>query len=688
LAETPLLATELFSQNDEVCLTDHKIELGKEICKSDYINRINYANFENKALTVIFRHKIFGRSLTLLGLPKPYMANNLDLIWTNSVPENEDLSQFICERILIPSFGKYLAFYPEDYHIGSDGIALTLPEIAYELINRKKIRETAGSVEATIIQNGTQFTGFLKNFHSQGFLVCFNKENNSQFKLLNKEENISLILKKDGSMLFSGTCLISKFRDCNGFKEYVVEPVSSSFKRFKGKEYRGERYQLKSPLQVSFTHPLSNSNKQLKINDLSGSGLSLIENESKAVLFTGLVIPDLKILLPGRNFLSCRAQVIYSRKSEDESSEEVFSGLVILDMDPNEYSKLLDFVHHELDDRANVCNEVDMNSLWSFFFESGFIYPQKYKYLLNNKEEIKKLYEKLYTEQPAIAKHFIYQEENQIQGHMSMLRSYEKSWLLHHHAASSIKGQNCGLNVLNQVGSFTNNCNHIESMHLNYLFCYFRRENRFPNRMFGGLADGINDKNKCSLDDWGYFHIQRDNPTVKADLGDNWECNESTEGELRDLQCFYQMNSGGLMLNTFNLTDGSIDSTSLLRDYSKSGFSRSIELYTLKCNNDICAIIMIDNTDAGLNMSDLTNSFKIFIINPDKLDRNILERALLSLSHTYSDNSEVSALVFPVEQAKNLGLPIDKVYTMWVLNVDAGDLYFHHLKKLIRKIHH
>ena len=685
MVETSPLADELFSHDIHSCFSDSRDELGKKICKCDFINRINYANFENIPLTVIFKHKRFGRTLSLKGLPDPYIDKNLDLTWIDSIPENENLSQFQCERILIPSFGKYLAFFADDYLITSDGMTLTPPESAYELINRKKIREEAFSTEAIIIQNGTMFTGFLKNFNSNGFLVGFEKENMSQYKLLNREEKISLLLKKEGELLFSGICSILQYRDQNGVREYVLQSISTGFKRFIGKEYRGERYTLNSPLQISFIHPLSNLKKKLRVNDLSGSGLSLLEISDKATLFAGLVIPQLKILLPGNNYISCKAQVIYSLRGEDNQSNETCSGLAILDMEPLQYSKLLDFIHHDLDDRAHVSNEVDMSALWKFFFESGFIYPEKYKYLLTNKEKIKSLYEKLYTEHPGIARHFIYQKDDHIQGHLSMLRSYENSWMIHHHAASTIDSQYSGLHVLNQMGSFTNNSHRIESMHLNYIMCYYRRENKFPNRIYGGLANNIGDYKKCSLDDWGYYHININDIKIEGKTLP-FSITEITEGELKDLKCIYENISGGLMLEAFNIENGISNNQTLLKDYYDSGFTREIKLYSLKINDVSCAIIMIDQSEAGLNMSELTNSFKVFITNPVGLNTEIINYALGELSSHYEEEEKIPVLVYPVNQAEDLNLPIEKNYTLCILNMEATDSYFYHLKKLIRNI--
>lgn len=205
--------------------------------------------------------------------------------------------------------------------------------------------------------------------------------------------------------------------------------------------------------------------------------------------------------------------------------------------------------------------------------------------------------------------------------------------------------------------------------------------------MFGGMAEKINDRSKCSLDDWAYFHFEQEEP-AELFSSSEWQLAPSTEGELRDLQSFYDRREGGLMMKNFNLDDGMLDSGTLLRDYSESGFSRDVTFFSLRKSGTACAVIMVDKTDAGLNMSDLTNSLKLFIINPLELDRTVIGRALRFLGQRYPGQGRIPTLAYPLDYARDLKLPIDKIYTLWVLNLEAGDSYFHHLKKLIRKIHH
>lgn len=268
--------------------------------------------------------------------------------------------------------------------------------------------------------------------------------------------------------------------------------------------------------------------------------------------------------------------MIYRRPEEEAD----ICGLAIIDMSPEEHTQLLHFLHQLRDPHAFIGKELDMNTLWRFFFASGFLYPEKYQHLLERKQEIKELYKRLYLQTPGIARHFLYREGQEIRGHMAMLRTYENSWLLHHHAASMEKNNFAGLHVLNQAGSFTNNSHRIQSLHMDYLMCYFRKDNKFPKKVFGSIADKIGNPKACSTENLCYFHIPAPGGTLPP-LSEDWTLSAAEKDDFADLQDFYDQRSQGLMLETFNLR-GRRDSTTLFEEYRKAGLFRDIQYVALK----------------------------------------------------------------------------------------------------------
>ena len=677
---------ETVSLNDGGVSENNNSQTEKFLNRNQYINAINFANFEGEHLKVVFSHKVYARNLSVSALPSPCVNDSLEVTWTRNIHE-EDLSRFECTKVLIPDRGSYLSAVPVDYCLTPEGMTFALPETARILNNRKTGRYPGKDIRLTLIQNGSIYEGSLIDFNPESLLFSLKDNGRNSLRWINQEDEFQVVLSTENETVFSGGCLLTSSRENQGTLLHTASILKNEIRRFRRKKFRGERFELASPVQISFIHPLSGTKCIIPVRDISGSGVSLIEEEAYSILIPGLIIPELNLCLPGGKPLKCRTQIIYRKKDEDSDRPKIVCGMAILDMLPEEHALLLNFIHQENDSHAFVCNPVDSTSLWKFFFESGFIYPEKYRHLSPKREKIKDLYDRLYTGSPGIARHFIYQEGNHIQGHMSMLRSYENSWLLHHHAASTVHSQNAGLHVLNQVGSFGNNCHRIRSLHMLYLMCYYREENKFPRRVFGDIARKINNPDACSLDVLAYYHFYRD-AALPSSIPEGWTLGETTPGEIKDLKSCYRSISGGLMLKAMNLSSATPGNNSLYGEYASSGFNRKITLFSMRKEGECRGIIMADQSETGLNMSDLTNSLKVFIMDADDITRDIVDFFLKQVSGLFEEGDQIPVLMYPEACADELSIQKEKSYTLWVINMEASDTYFRYLKTLLKIIHH
>jgi hypothetical protein len=398
-----------------------------------------------------------------------------------------------------------------------------------------------------------------------------------------------------------------------------------------------------------------------------------------------MILPELELNFASSFRIKCKAQVVYRHVIAAEGNKGLVKcGLAILDMDIGDHVRLLSFLHQAANRNSYICTSVDMDALWNFFFDAGFIYPGKYASFQANKDTIKKTYERLYSQSPHIARHFICQEKGTILGHMAMLRFYENAWMIHHHAASKSQFLKAGLDVLNQIGRFINDSHNLYSAHMHYVFCYYRPNNRFPDRVFGGLARQLQDQKGCSLDTFAYFHFQK--PFLNGEeLPRPWELTRTEPEDLRELASFYRQESGGLMLNALDLDPDMVDREQLSREYQKLNFKRESHLYSLKKNGSLKAVILVNISDVGLNMSNLTNCTKVIVLDGDDLPRNILYAALANVSTKYDEN-EMTVLLYPVVYAERQSIFFEKSYTMWVLNMQHTDHYFRYLESLIRSV--
>lgn len=662
---------------------DIQLAEGKKVSKKQLANTLNYINFQDGTILINFKHLKYDNIVSLRAKPQPCPGDTLDCLWVQTTGLSQKLSSYKFLNFLLNGGQEMILVKADVKRISEEGINFDLPETCYEVSFRKVKRHPCEDIQVELIQNGVIFYGVLLDFSAISFSIEISTEPPQSFQFINPESTVHITFKNVKNILFSGECRIIRQTFGQKTRTLVLDPVNDKICRFKHKELRSLRHKLSPSPNIIFRHPLIQKTITLEVDDLSGSGFSVEEYHENSVLLPGMIIPELYIEIAHDFKIRCKVQVIY-RNIYKTYEDKMYAkcGMAILDMDIQDQVKLSSLLHQVANRKAYVCNIVDLDALWKFFFEVGFVYPEKYAFIHANKEKFKETYEKLYVQSPTIARHFIYQDKSIIQGHISMLRFYENTWLFHHHAATGSGFSKAGLVVLDQIGRYVNDFYCLYSTHMNFVICYFRPENRFPNRIFGGFANHLNDLKGCSLDLFAYFHFPK---AFEQNFSESWTLTKTQPEDLLELEIFYEYKSGGLMLNALDLEPGMIDSEDLNKEYQVFGFKRKRHLFSLKKDNNTKAVIMVTLSAVGLNLSNLTNCIHVFVLDSDNLPYNILYSSLSQLSHYY-EQEEIPILLYPVGYAETQSIDCEKLYNLWVLNIPhAGDQYLKYIENLFTR---
>ena len=121
------------------------------------------------------------------------------------------------------------------------------------------------------------------------------------------------------------------------------------------------------------------------------------------------------------------------------------------------------------------------------------------------------------------------------------------------------------------------------------------------------------------------------------------------------------------MLHALDLEPAMVGCEDLSQDYRDAGFSLDRHIYTLKKNGNIKAVIMVNISDVGLNLADLTNCVKVLVLDPEQFPKDILFVMLSILAHKHQQN-DIPVLVYPVSYAETAKLPFEKKYSLWAFN--------------------
>ena len=656
----------------------------KQISRRQLINKLNSLNFQDQTVNVVFEHCEYPRTLTLKAYPLPCQSARLVCRWAEDFDFDQLIESYRFQCLHVPKDQQLLKVQPEVNATDDRQIILTLPETCLEISTRRIHRHQCRQVTAYLFQNGATYYGSLMDYGAAQFRVSVSTTAPQTFRWIEADLPVTIVFTKGNRTLYSGESRIVRHDRGIQTRQFILEPLQRQMRRFQAREFRSNRHQLTPPPDVSFEHPLFGKAIDLKVHDISGSGISVEEDASSTVLLPGLIIPALNLIFSDGTTLRCMAQVVYCKPQNDGRQPMVRCGLTILDMAVDDHIRLLGLMHQATDVHSYVSKKVDMEALWDFFFETGFIYPEKYEFIQANKEKIKATYEKLYNQNPSVASHFTYQREGRILAHAAAVRFYESSWMLHHHAAIRSANNRGGLIVLNQSGRFINESHRLFSMKMDYVFCYFRPDNKFPSHVFGGAARNIRDPQICSLDQFAYFHHRKKQETG-TELPHRWQLSAVKEEDLRDLQTFYENQSGGLMLHTLHLSPERFDCSGVAATYHRIGLKRERHVVALRYRDKLSAVIMANVADLGLNMSELTNAISFFVVNGRQLTPDIVEAVVQNLSHYYESN-EVPILLYPQQAAQQMGIDKEKHYTLWAYDTRNLDPYFRFMKRLLKYI--
>ncbi|MDZ4165741.1 MAG: PilZ domain-containing protein [Smithellaceae bacterium] len=646
-----------------------------KVCKREkLIQCINYCHFQGKPLFVFLRHRSYEEGILLNAYPSPCAGEELVCRWERSL-ESHELDDYSISCLIVTFRDAIIIVDAEPLEATAQSLTVRLGE-GYHLSRRQGQRFSSLGVGAEFTRDALLTKGDLVDFSARSFQVRVKMEDSSPLRLLNPEENVSLRLFARKKLVFSGECrLVRQSKD--HLADYLVfSPLQEQIKRFPARNIRTPRKEIKPPPVVQFIHPLTEKKIHREISDISVSGFSLQESPEEETLLPGLIIPQVQIIYGGMIRMKCAAQVIFRRKQGDQ----IIFGLSILEMDIRDFSALTHLISINTDSHACVSTELDMDELWEFLFDTDFIYPEKYKLLQGSREMLKETYRKVYQDNLELSRHFTYEKNGSIYAHIAMLRAYERTWMIHHYAARPLENRLTGFIVLKALLIFLNGFYRLPSAKMDYVMTYYRPHNRIIKRLFGGFAEHVKDLRACSQDLFSYLLL-----TKREGEGalPPWTVRESTAGDLKKLEHFYDNISGGLLLDALSLRKANGKSSSLEADYREAGLLRRCLVHTLCKSGKPIAFLILDHAEPGINLSELLNCVKVIVLEPDQLPWDVLSGVIDEFSSGYP-LPKLPVMIYPAMYAELAGLPAGKNYQLWVLNTAYGEPFLDYLERKFR----
>lgn len=656
---------------------------GKHVPSTRLQNELNRIHFNEGCIIAVMRHPSQGWSTAIPIKPLPCTSSVLKCLWHSDTKSDGQLHLFHLECLLLEDAGNLLYIKPLKALANTKGFVIALPDHGLRMHSGRPSAFQAQEISVKLIQNNMDFEGRLRSFWGEGFeaQIFFQSSLTSQW--LDPASTVTLMLLKEGNTVYIGDCHISPFTIDRSSALLWLRPVRQEIHRSKARMYRSERIKMHPAPEMLCRHPLTERDVDLDLFDLSSLGFSIKFHASFDFFPVGLILSDLEIQFAGVRLARCTVQVVH-RSQDSDQQDEIHCGFAIIEINASEHTRLEEITQRVHENQTSINAKVSMKDLWNFFFQTGFIYPQKYQELHAKKDQLEKVYSRQYVDHPEIARHFIYREKGMILGFMAMLRFYRNCWMIHHHAARTELSARAGLKVLAHLSRFIKNSYMIPSLHLDYVCCFYRQENKFPKQVFGGLARYVNNPQICSVDPFAFFSFPR-NQSKPSSLPRVLQLTDMEWTDFLGFEKWYLKKSGGLLNKALDFKASTAEETQLATLYEQIGIQRKRRIFALKKRTHLVAVIELLICGFGLNLSRLTEGLKVFVLDEHLFSAKLLQQILISLASSF-ENESIPVLLFPSEYAERLPYTVKTNYNLWIMDTQYPDPYTDYISRFLRKL--
>ncbi len=633
----------------------------KKFPREKLVNKVNHLNFIDGNLSVIFSDRHNRRDIVMKARPQPCLEDKCTCLPAPDGISWEPVKDYQPSFLMIDDGLGAVIAPVELASLNQSALTVKIPKECMIKTQRAVRRRICDNLTCDIRLPDKKYRGILIDFTPKAFSVRLS--DGQGVENLDPSETAQIDIFRNSTKLFSGPCRLVRNGLNTPDRRIVYAPLNERIQLFPPRKIRNTRWRTTPSFTIRYRHPFSLEQVERDTFDVSTSGFSIRENPEEQTLMAGMMIPELSIHYAGISEMTCSAQVIYRR--EDDQGAIVQSGLAITDMDVLSFSRFNHLVGMNFDSNAHVSTTVDMEALWEFFFDTGFIYGEKYQHLYPHRNSFKETYRKLYQDNPEIARHFTYEKNGRIYGHISMIHSYPPTWVIHHFSAKPMESKVPGFLILRQITHYINGYYRFLSHKMDYVMTYYRPENRIVDKIFGGFARELNNPRGSSLDLFSYLHRDKSSAEEQA-LPAGFTVNPCSAGDLEMLKSYYERVSGGLLLDAFRLD---LSMKPLEETFLNAGFKRTCRTFCLRFEEAPLAFFIVNQSDLGLNLSDLLNGITIIVMDEKKSTWKILSSALQTLDSFY-ETDHIPLLIYPARYAEEHGIRVDKQYQLWILRND------------------
>ena len=583
-----------------------------------------------------------------------------------------------------------------------------IPKVGYIFNQRMRTRtrfaDTANLLNAELTAdtiNGTVFfqTENLEDFTFKSLSLVIGRE---QGLVLPGDFVANIDIYNQDGLIYKGSGEVvrinprSKQQDELLVVVQIHDPTTRPNQDIHSNERKSDRVALinKNEGFIEFYHPFAGAKITAQLVDLSNSGLSILVPTDKYALVPGLILADASLQLPLRPRLSVTLKVRGINEQPQEESGTTYRVSMAFDNPTMALTREVSaFVQQSVSNNLYDARPEDDHDLWEFYFETGFIYESKRRQLQGYSEVVRRTQQKLLNSETPLLKKIVYKENGKILGNGTAIKIYENTLMLQHLNAIKTHSGNAAKAIIKGMTTYFLD-RYINLRNDNRFVCtYYRPENLFPALVFGETKNLIANDTICWQQDYN-FCVRQSKLSV-YEHNSSITSREATESDFANLELLLIKSKKYNLMRVEGLVRESFTSMAVFDEYASIGLYHYRRVFVSQdAGTNACCYAVCTYSSPGLNLSELTNSVKIYFSTNLRTEQIALMNEVIQPvvdSYAQTDMRDPVLLLDKELPAPN-GFKIEKIYTWWVMDLyypklfkDSTDMIFNRLKDFIRK---
>jgi hypothetical protein len=303
-----------------------------------------------------------------------------------------------------------------------------------------------------------------------------------------------------------------------------------------------------------------------------------------------------------------------------EASARAFEGASAYELTDSqrEHARLVEVCYPGV----KAAHDVTFEDIWGLFLESGFLYPEKVARLQPVIAEIQQTVRALLQANGSLMATVALRNETGLDAQISMLRWCQQTWIVQHLAALPLSAR--ALDASAQVTLALIYYGQLRP-DIQWGKMYFRPNNAWPSRVFGGFARQVKD---ASTSDFRVFHylVAPTNGPAQGVSG-AVRVRPASGSDFALIEDWFTSRGRMVELAANDLQQGRADLAQVSGDYAKFGINRRRELLVAERDGRSTGFAILEIASLGLNFSELTNAFTVYAAEEDPETRTALALA-------------------------------------------------------------